>query len=510
MLLRESTWNSRIDLRYPVKEIAELKSLLEWQEQRWGADHPKVVGCLEALADFLQMKGKYAEAEPYYWQILEKKHKQFGANDLRVADTIYDLACLHEKQENWDECERLYKWTCDIRCRLVPPGDSILDDAASKARDIAQRQGHQLDLVIDHNHDAKPVVPQFRFDWEYYFDKSRILIDEGYYDFAELLLVCLVETAESFDPRSRAEAESLHWLARVQFKQTKLAESLISFERALALYEQLSGISSVETALCLEDMADLRCKLGEAAEAEFLYNWALQIFESRGSQPDAVDALKIKLASLDELCRKHEENDKAEYEQSDFGPSPIVGADSGLKHQASGSKLSLVSSEGAELDNEKTSLGETDLVAHFLWSSWVDAGRVALNKGDLVGAEVMLARGLDKANEFGCQDPRLWQTLCEMGQLHLKQAKFVKAVSMFNTAQQYCEKTLGPAHTRNAKYWEELGKVYENQGDTAQALSCFDKLVTIMVKANRPLVEYGTYLKKLERLHEKPPAGFYD
>lgn len=519
-----------------MKDTAELRNLLEWQEQRWGHDHPKVIAILESLADLLQMQGRYGEAEPFYWQILEKKHKQFGPNDLRVADTIYDLACLHEKQENWDECERLYKWTCDIRCRLLPQGDSQLDDSVSKVKEIASKQGHELDVSEYSKADKLSYSTDIKFDWSFYLEQCRNLIIDRNFDSAEKILACLVDVAGAYEPSSKTQAECLHLLGRVHFHFRNFADSLRSFERALALYEKLSGTSSAETAECLEDMADVHCKLGEAAEAEFLFNWALQIHDAVNSEDKIISRLKVKLGSLAALCNGHDHDDEgdteaeAEAEGKEDTPRSVKANHSSKVQEHANAK-------SAEMDTAK-SRGQTsetvssladnkspqsfdaeselfagspeDQVAHFLWTRWINTGRAALEKGDLVGAEMMLGRGLDKANEFGLQDPRLWQTLCEMGELHVKQGKHVKAVSMFNTAQQYCEKTLGPLHIKNTDYWEKLGRTYEKQGDNPQAAMCFDKLVTIMVKANRPLVDYGVYLKKLEKLQEKAPANFFD
>ena len=501
---------------YGVKDTAELKQLLEWQEQRWGADHPKVIASLEAMADLLQMQGKFGEAEPIYWQILEKKHKLYGENDLRVADTIYDLACLHEKQENLAECERLYKWTCDIRCKLLPQGDAQLDDSVNKAKEIAVRQGHDFDetsIQAAETAPARSTRSLINFDWEGYIEQCRTLIMERNYVFAEKFLTCLVDVAVSYEPGSTMQAECLHLLGRVQFHQRNLAESLRSFERTLALYERIAGASSSITAACLEDMGDVHCKLSEQSEAEFLFNWALQICEALPEKEQQISRLKVKLESLDMLCSSGEEEEKEismPASEIEAGQLVELGTLEGFplqKDRAKQKEVPVIEMPQAAEDGQPQS---QDQVAHFLWSRWISTGKVALEKGDLVGAEMLLTRGLDKANEFGYQDPRLWQTLCDMADLHIKQSKFVKAESMLNTAQQYCEKTLGPMHPKNAVYWEKLGRLYESQQDNHLAVICFDKLVTILVKDNRPLVEYGIYLKKLERLHEKAPASFFE
>jgi tetratricopeptide (TPR) repeat protein len=502
-------WGRGAGWALSVKETAELKQLLEWQEQRWGQDHSKVIATLEVFADLLQMQGKYGDAEPIYWQVLEKKHKLYGASDLRVADTIYDIASLHEMQENWDECERLYKWTCDIRCKLLPKDDPQLEKSKSKAREAAEKCGHEIEIP---DGGAPPVVVDdaVKFDWNTHLDHSRMLVMERKYEAAERILNCLADVAEVYEPGSRMQADCLHLLGRVQFHQRSLAESLKSFEKTLAVYEVVSGTSSRETAACLEDMADVHCKLAEQPEAEFLLNWALQIHEALDTDEQHRSRLKVKLESLPVLCTPVEELPEEEPDLPSSEPVPVP-LPAGEKESRQAAKKEQLSepSRLEQIANDGSPESQ-DQVAHFLWTRWMNTGKAALEKGDLVGAEMMLSRGLDKANEFGCQDPRLWQTLCDMAELHIKQSKFVKAESMYTTAQQYCEKSLGPMHPKNAIYWEKLGKMYESQGDNAQAVVCFDKLVTILVKDNRPLVEYGSYLKKLERLHEKAPASFYE
>lgn len=479
-----------------MKETAaDFKSLLEWQEQRWGNDHPKIVASLEALADLLQMQGKYVEAEPLYWQILEKKHKLYGANDLRVADTIYDLACLHELQENWAECERLYKWTCDIRCKLLPAGNTTLDDSVNKVKEIASKQGHEIDESQLQPAGEKavvagvPIVNARAFDWSSYMDKVRALVLERDFAQAESILRCLVDVAEAYQADTLAHAETLHMLAKVQFHKKHVQESLKSYEKTLALYEKVCGTVSRETAGCLEDMADLHCKLAEKSEADFLFKWALQILESQGADAEQQAVrVRAKLESIDELCSGKTEN--------------ISVKKSGEINLGNGDqKIDITSDEMPKSE---------DQVAAFLWNQYLSTGKKALEKGDMTGAEMMFSRALEKANEFGVQDPRLWQTLCDTASVYAAQGKKVRAEALYRSAQQLCEKTLGPHHPDNAKFWDILGGFYESLKDNVQAAICYDRLVNIQVKANRPLVEYAAYLKKLEKLHERPPASFFE
>lgn len=488
-----------------MKDSSELKQLLEWQEQRWGPDHPKLIASLEAMADLLQMQSRMVEAEPLYWQILEKKHKLYGANDLRVADTIYDLACLHEQQENWVECERLYKWTCDIRCRLLPEGDIQLDESVAKVREIANKRGHDLDesefLAAK---EAASFQSSSKFDWTFYLEKIRLFIVEQNFDIAENMLKCLIDVSQSFEPETRSHAECQHLYGRVLFHKKRLKEALASYEAALALYEKVAGSASAETALCLEDMADLHCKMKEAPQAEFLFKWAIQILGSAAENEQQAKRVNAKLESIDALCQS-QDDEKEDWELSKEANEAVKAAQEAQAQAA----LSGESANKAEADAEAAPQTQ-DQVADFLWNQYISTARKALEKSDFVGAEMMISRAMEKANEFGVQDQRLWQTLCDSARVHLAQNKTVRAEALYKSAQQLCEKTHGPMHQANAKYWEQLGQMYESLGDKPQAVFCFDKLVTIMVKSNRPLVEYGAYLKKLERLHEKAPASFFD
>jgi tetratricopeptide (TPR) repeat protein len=278
-------------------------------------------------------------------------------------------------------------------------------------------------------------------------------------------------------------------------------ESLKCFEKALNLYEKQCGIHSKETALCLEDMADLHCKRSEKAEAEFLFKWALQILAAvtaEGSDPEAENQTKrinTKLESIGELCVPVLlESDFSAEEKQLFGAQQ--------KKESAKSKL-----DDTALEEEM--LSPVDVPA-YLWHQYASTAQKARQSGDLLQAERMYARALQKANEFGYQDSRLWQTLSEFASVYAEQGKFVRAESLYQSAQQYCEKTLGNLHQRNTTYWEHLAKLYEKQEDRAKAAMCFDKIVTIMAKNNRPLVEYANYLKKLERLQSKTAAEFFD
>lgn len=485
-----------------MKDTKDLKKLIEWQEARWGSDHPKVIAALETMADLLQMDEKYPEAEPLYWQILEKKHKLYGDNDLRVADTIYDLACLHEKQDNWSECERLYKWTCDIRCRLLPQGDQQLDESISKVKEAAAKQGHEP----QQNFPAAPEVQKsslpVSFNWGKQIESVNLLIAERSYAAAATLLSALAELGAAIDPESQGYAESLRLLGRMHFMLRDYELGMEKFETALEIMERIHGPASKETAVCLEDMADLQCKLGDASQAEFLFKWATQILESLPDSQAQVSRVQVKLNSLSSLCKVEEAEREDELKQAQEAKARLASS-SGARAKSETKKEAL---EAQADESESLKSRGPEHVSSYLWTQYFNTGKKALEKKDYVGAEMMFARALDKTNEFGVQDPRLWQTLSQMAAVHLAQGKLVRAESLFKSAQQFCEKTLGPAHPENAQYFELLGKLYEDTGDLHSAAAYYDKLVTLMVKANRPLVEYASVMKRLHKIQAQQRA----
>lgn len=340
-----------------MNDTAELKQLLERQEQRWGQDHPKVIACLESLADLLQMQGRFAEAEPLYWQILKKRHKEFGAIDLKVADTIFDLACLYEQQENWDECERLYKWTCDIRCKLLPKGNAQLESAINKAKEIADRQGHDLDISSFQAAESASQRSSSKFDWASYIEHSRVQVMQGNSDSAEKILKDLVDVAESFEPSTITEAECLHLLGLVH---------------------------------------------GKAQEAEFLFNWALQIhealeasekrlphLEAKGSLPDLCSVCESGVPSVSRAasCTLDVPAANAESRQADNakeGEEPAT-----MAQEEPFGKLAAMSSKG-EIEQIEEAQAPQDPVNTFLGTGLGKTGKAALGKGDLGRAETML------------------------------------------------------------------------------------------------------------------------
>ncbi len=468
-----------------VKELAELKQLLEWQEQRWGSDHGKTLATLEVLADLYQMQGKYGEAEPLYWQILEKKHKLHGSNDLRVADTIYDLACLHEKQENWSECERLYIWSCDIRCRLLPQGDAQIDESLNKVKEIVVKQGHEFDESILPVPGSGASVNASKLDWNAYLERAKMMLLDRNFDFASIYLASLSDVAGAYFVDSREHGECMHLFGRALFFQKRLNESLQAFEKCLAIYEKVFGTNSQDTARCLEDLADVHCKLNAQSEAEFLLQWALQIFESLPDGQQSADKIRTKLSVLPDLCK--------ETESKDSPPAAV-------ENQAA----------PATNKQDETPEAQPEQIPNFLWQKYMTSGKKALESEDLSTAETMMGLALKQANEFGIQDPRLWESICQMGNVYLAQDRRARAESLYKYALELCQKNRGQMHPDNAKFWEVLAEMYESEGDNYQASICFDKVVTLLAKAGRPLIEYATSLKKLEKLHAKTPASFFE
>ncbi|MBX9686717.1 MAG: tetratricopeptide repeat protein [Candidatus Obscuribacterales bacterium] len=466
----------------------EIKQVLDWQEQRWGQDHPRHIACMETMADLLQMQGKFLEAEPLYWQVLEKKHKLYGESDLQVADTIFDLACLHEKQENWAEAERLFRWVMDLRCRLLTKGDPSLDLALEKLKNAAEHMGHLAPEFQFLSSSKESTAASTKFDFTAQTERARKLMLSRNYEFAEVFINSILDVADAYASGSKYQAELFQVLGRVQFHRKNLKAALQSYETALALFEAVSGKSSRETGAVLEDIGDLRCKLGEAQEAELVYRMAQDIMREYLDCKSICKRLQEKLSSLDELCQLIETEE---------------GADSTMNLLFEENELVRESQRPAPTALNRAA--SEDDVSSFLWTQYLNTGKRALERNELASAEMMISRALEKANEFGVQDRRLWQTKCTLGSVYLAQGKYVRAEAMYQSAQQLCEKTLGAQHVDNAAFWELLGQMYEVQKDKAQAAACYDRLVTILAKAQKPLVEYANFLKKLERLREKVP-----
>ena len=73
-----------------------------------GKEYLDILRSMSNLARLLESQGKYNEAEPIYWQILDLIEKVLGKEYLDILMSMNNLTFLLQSQDKYDKAEPIY------------------------------------------------------------------------------------------------------------------------------------------------------------------------------------------------------------------------------------------------------------------------------------------------------------------------------------------------------------------------------------------------------------------
>ena len=105
-LAQVEQWQSHMDAattayqqgNYPEAEKQLVAALKE--AERFGPQDPRLARTLSSLAEFYEIQGKYAEAEPLHKRALAIFEKALGPEHRNVAQSLNNLAVQYCTQDN--------------------------------------------------------------------------------------------------------------------------------------------------------------------------------------------------------------------------------------------------------------------------------------------------------------------------------------------------------------------------------------------------------------------------
>ncbi len=193
---------------------------------------------------YLCDRGRYMEAKPLYLKALEIREQQLGVNHPQTAQSLNNLAILHQDLGEYTEAEPLFRQALAI-----------------------SRQ------VLGENHPYTAASLN---------NLARLYDAQGWYTEAESLYLKALEiTRQVWGDNHLHTAKSLNNLAGLYDAQGKYAEAEPLLKRALEIVEQQLGADHPDTALVLNNLGEHYDVQGWYAEAEPLYQRALVIREQQ-------------------------------------------------------------------------------------------------------------------------------------------------------------------------------------------------------------------------------------
>jgi non-specific serine/threonine protein kinase/serine/threonine-protein kinase len=94
------------------------REVLEAGRRNQGDDHPDLLPSIHAMGSVLEAQGKLAEAEPYYHEVLEKCRRLLGPDHLGTLASIHSMGSLLEAQGKLAEAEPYYREALEGRRRV--------------------------------------------------------------------------------------------------------------------------------------------------------------------------------------------------------------------------------------------------------------------------------------------------------------------------------------------------------------------------------------------------------
>jgi tetratricopeptide (TPR) repeat protein len=284
------------DLAWPCTGVARFYAgqgsyelALLWHEKclgkchlRFGSEHPDVANSLDNLAGIHDHQGRYSEAEPLYQQALEISKRLLGPKHPSVATSLNNLACLHHKQGRYEESKLLQQEALEIKQTLLgnehPSVATSLHNLAGVFRSQGQHQKaeplYQQALEI-----RRKLLGNEHPEIAATLDNlAGLYKSQGRYKDAEPLYQQALEMNHKlFGHEHPFIATSFNNLAELYSKQGRFEEAEPLYQQALKMNQRLFGHEHPEVAVGFNNLAELYSNQRRHKEAELLYKKALKI-----------------------------------------------------------------------------------------------------------------------------------------------------------------------------------------------------------------------------------------
>jgi CHAT domain-containing protein/Tfp pilus assembly protein PilF len=273
-------------------------------------------------------------------------------------------------------------------------------------------------------------------------------------------------TGQSF---ALQEAYRLNQLGIEQYRKAQYAQALESFQRSLAIYEQVLGANHPDVATVLNNLAELYKAQGQYSKAEPLYQRSLAIREQAlgANHPDVAQSLH----NLALLYVNQGQYSKAE---------PLYQRSLAIWEQALGA------------NHPDVAVSLNNLAVLYV------------NQGQYSKAEPLYQRSLAiREQALGANHPNVAVSLNNLALLYVNQGQYSKAEPLVQRSLAILEQALGANHPDVAQSLNNLAGLYERQGQYSKAEPLYQRSLAIREQAlgaNHP--DVATTLNNLAALYQ--------
>ncbi len=369
---------------------------------------------LKKLARFLGEQGQVKEADTLYQHLLTQQEKKLGPTHADVAETVKLMFDFYKQHGREQECRPLYG-------RML----SVLEASGQKTPDLVLAMNAQTKDLLDHS------------EWE----KAEKLAERALPIAEQVLGKSHLETT-----RVLVALASVYRRRPGQRKDKSRNPELL-LERALGVQEKELPADSQELGLTLLELAEVMRSQRRYAEAEPLYQQALDILEKEPDSPGLAGCLEA---------------------LGNYFADQGLPDDAGTYFRRS-------------LAIWETRLGadHPDVAKRLM--SLVELYRLYARYSE---AEELYRKIVEiRTKAYGPASKDLVPDLCNLALFYQAQGKHGEAEPLLSRAAEILETTLGPAHVENAWVLNHLGKSYDEEGRFDEAEAFYRKALEICEKA---------------------------
>jgi len=275
----------------------------------FGANDVRLSDTLSALGGLARDKENYREAASYFERVLTGLQAA-NAPPVEVASAMDSLGDVYGLLGRFDDGERLLKQGLDLLDRsfgnnaeAAPNYDKMLNDLgnlyvdAGRLPEAEATMRRALAITRARSGDAHPNVAATMGNL------ATVLEHEARYAEAEKLYQQTLQAYERiYGPNHPTTAIGLNNLANVYSSQGKNEAAAGLQERVLAIYEKAFGPESPDVGRALHNLANSYASLGRNDQALGLYRRSLAVMERKfgeGSGPSALAAGSLGQALVD-------------------------------------------------------------------------------------------------------------------------------------------------------------------------------------------------------------------
>jgi tetratricopeptide (TPR) repeat protein len=426
---------------------------------------------LHFIGKVYQEMGNTKEAMRYFKASLWVKENLYGAENLDVAASYYDIGNILRSKRDCESAIWFYQKALNCRKKVLGEDHELVGETTSQLARAHEELGDTTNAIICFNEAIR--IGELKIN-------SSPISLLGLYDEAMPLLV------SQYGPKDEIIATSLQAMASCYEKLTQLDQAVNLYEEALRLRQEAEDDSNTATIFCRLGL--IKAKKKQYAEALSYFEEALAL---RKLQMDYMDVANILHNIGNTLVKmKRIEEAKIAFAEALSIKKVRLGRDhisvgktlhnmGNIHDQLGDVKNSIICYETALRIRRKNQIPENALDLSFTLHN---LAQVYLKVDDSANSERALelfSEALSiRKKKFGDVHELVGDTVFSIGKVYDLYGDD-QALQYFNEAKKIYEATLGTTHSKVADVYDFIGSIFDARTEYSSAKDHYEKSLKI-------------------------------